>query len=200
MGAEPALLGLARTIRFEDMHILTREEIARFGIDRRELAETPWTFENSARGVIGKVAVQTDGGDKSYHTSLWRLVCFNADQFELDFQRKALANASLAAVSMSNGGPKPLFLTPVRSKLPGSEFWSLRIDRASLQSLAGLAQFEVAETWQTPDGQRQPHTVKFSSEGLSGALDRLLATCPPAKSLASPSTATPLASRDSAVK
>jgi hypothetical protein len=200
MGAEPALLGLARTIRFEDMHILTREEIAHFGIDRRELAETPWTFENSARGVIGKVAVRTDGGDKSYHTSLWRLVCFNADQFELDFQRKALANASLAAVSMSNGGPKPLFLTPVRSKLPGSEFWGLRIDRASLQSLAGLAQFEVAEIWQTPDGQRQPHTVKFSSEGLSGALDRLLATCPPPKSLATPSIATPLASRDSAAK
>jgi hypothetical protein len=42
--------------------------------------------------------------------------------------------------------------------------------------------------------------VKFSSEGLSGALDRLLTTCPPAKSLAAPSTATPLASRDSAAK
>jgi hypothetical protein len=200
MGAEPGLLGLARTIRFEDMHILTREEIARFGIDRRELAETPWKFENSARGVIGKVAVQTDGGDKSYRMSLWRLVCFNADQFELDFQRKAVANASLVVVSMSNGGPKPLFMTPARSKLPGSELWGLLIDRAALRSLAGLAQFEFAETWQTPDGQRQPHVVKLSSEGLSGALDRLLATCPPAKSVATPPIATPLASHDSAAK
>jgi hypothetical protein len=200
MGAEPGLLGLARTIRFEDMHILTREEIAHFGIDRRELAETPWKFENSARGVIGKVAVQIDAGDKSYRMSLWRLVCFNTDQFELDFQRKAVVNARLATVSMSNGGPKPLFLSPARSKLPGSELWGLRMDRAALQSLAGLAQFEFSEIWQTPDGQRLPHVVKLSSEGLSGALDRLLATCPSAKSVAMPSVATPLALRDSAAK
>ena len=36
MGAEPALLALASTIKFEDAHVLTREEVVRFGIDRRE--------------------------------------------------------------------------------------------------------------------------------------------------------------------
>src|SRR5216683_293116 len=131
MGGEAGLLVLARTIKFEDMHILTREEIVRFGIDRRELAETPWKFENNARGMISKVAVLMDGGDKSYRMSMWRLMCFNADQFELDFQRKAVANAGLAAVSISNGGPKPLFFIPAWSKLPGSEIWGLRMDRAS---------------------------------------------------------------------
>jgi len=200
MGAEPGLLVLARTIKFEDMHILTREEIARFGIDRRELAETPWKFENNARGVIGKVAIRVDSGDKSYRTSLWRLVCFNADQFELDFQRKAIANAALATVAISNATPKPLAFSPAQSKLPGAEIWGLRMDRASVRSLAGLAQLEFTETSQTPDGQRLAHAVKFSSEGLLGALDSLLATCPPAKSLATPSVATPLASRDSAAK
>jgi hypothetical protein len=210
MGGEAGLLVLARTIKFEDMHILTREEIVRFGIDRRELAETPWKFENNARGMISKVAVLMDGGDKSYRMSMWRLMCFNADQFELDFQRKAVANAGLAAVSISNGGPKPLFFIPAWSKLPGSEIWGLRMDRASVRSLAGLAQFEFTETSQLPDGQRPAHAVKFASEGLAGALDRLLATCPPPKSVATPflanpfpaapSLATPLASRDSAAK
>src|SRR6266567_2109116 len=76
----------------------------------------------------------------------------------------------------------------------------LRMDRASVRSLAGLAQLEFTETSQTPDGQRLAHAVKFSSEGLLGALDSLLATCPPAKSPATPSVATPLASRDSAAK
>jgi hypothetical protein len=195
MGAEPGLLLLARTIKFEDMHILTREEIARFGIDRRELAETPWKFENSARGMIGKIAVQMDGGDKSYRVSLWRLVCFNTDQFELDFQRRAAANGIFPTVSMSNGGPEPLFFIAGRSKLSGSEIWALRMDRASVQSLASLAQFEFAETWQRADGQRLAHTVKLSSAGLVGALDSLTATCPPAKPVT-----TPLASRDSAAK
>jgi hypothetical protein len=210
MGAEPGLLVLARTIKFEDMHILTREEIARFGIDRREVAETPWKFENSAHGVIGKVVVQMDGGDKSYRMSIWRLMCLNAEQFELAFQRKTVANGIFPTVSMSNGGVRPLFFTLGRSTLPGSEIWGVRMDRASVRSLAGLAQLEFTETSQTAAGQRAAHSVKFSSEGLAGALDRLVATCPAPKSLATPSVAmpslatpsvtTPLASRDGAAK
>jgi hypothetical protein len=202
---------LARGIKFEDMHLLTREEIARFGIDRREVAETPWKFENSARGVIGKVVAQMDGGDKSYRMSVWRLMCFNSDQFELAFQRKTMADGILPAVSMSNGGgARPLFFTQGRSTSPGSEIWGVRMDRASVRSLAGLAQLEFTETSQTPAGQRVAHSVKFSSEGLAGALDRLVATCPPPKSLATPfpatpsvatpSVTTPLASRDSPAK
>jgi hypothetical protein len=215
MGAEPGLLVLARSIKFEDMHILTREEIARFGIDRREVAETPWKFENSARGVIGKVVAQMDGGDKSYRMSIWRLMCFNSDQFELAFQRKTAANGILPTVSMSNGGARPLFFSLGRSTSPSSEIWGVRLDRASVRSLAGLAQLEFTETSQAPAGQRVAHSVKFSSEGLVVALDHLVATCPPPKSLATPfpaapspatpsvatpSVTTPLASRDSAAK
>jgi hypothetical protein len=211
MGAEPGLLVLARGIKFEDMHILTREEIARFGIDRREVAETPWKFENSARGVIGKVVVQMDGSDKSYRISVWRLMCVNSDQFELAFQRKSVANGIFPTMSMSNGGgAKPLFFTLGRSASPGSEIWGARLDRASVRSLAGLAPLEFTETSQTPAGQRVAHSAKFSSEGLAGALDRLVATCPPPKSVATPfpaapsvatpSVTTPLASRDSAAK
>ena len=58
MGAEQGLLALASTIRFEDLHVLTREEIFRFGIDRREFVETPWTFENVGRSVVHKTAIQ----------------------------------------------------------------------------------------------------------------------------------------------
>jgi hypothetical protein len=89
MGAEPGLLVLASGIRFEDMHVLTRDEIARFGIDRRELVETSWSFENIGRATVRKVVAQKSDGDKSYRVSQWRLLCFNADQFELDFQRPA---------------------------------------------------------------------------------------------------------------
>jgi hypothetical protein len=192
------------------MHILTREEIARFGIDRREVAETPWKFENSARGVIGKVVAQMDGGDKSYRMSVWRLMCVNSDQFELAFQRKTAVNGILPTVSMSNGGARPLFFALGRSTSPGSEIWGVRLDRALVRSFAGLAPLEFTETSLTPAGQRVAHSVRFSSEGLAGALDRLVATCPPPKSVATPfpaapsvatpSVTTPLASRDSVAK
>ncbi|MBN8989809.1 MAG: hypothetical protein J0H42_16275 [Rhizobiales bacterium] len=55
MGADVGWLNLARTIRFEETHILTREEIARSAIDRRERAETPWkeAIVNSIDFMLG---------------------------------------------------------------------------------------------------------------------------------------------------
>jgi hypothetical protein len=193
MGGEPGLLALARTVKFEDMHILTREEIAQFGLDRRSLVETPWKFENGLRSTASKAALQMDSGETSYRASQWRLFCFNTDQFELDFQRKAVTNAPFATVSIVNGGAKPQVLIAGRSRLPGYEIWGLRLNRAAVQSLAGRPQFEVTETSRTAEGRPLVRAMKLSSEGLAGALESLLATCPPAKS-----AVTPVASRDGA--
>ena len=58
MGAEIGLLELARTIKFESMHVLTRDEIVRFGIDRRDFVETPWTFESTGRSMARKTVIE----------------------------------------------------------------------------------------------------------------------------------------------
>ena len=184
MGAEGALLDLAKTVKFENMHVLTREEIVRFGIDRREFVETPWTFENGARSLVRKVAIQKNDRDNSYRMSQWRLFCFNADQFELDFQRPAQATATFATVSISTGGPKPLYFTFPPARSAGFEVWGLRMNRASIQSLADLQQFDFTEGSLAPDGRRLARPGKFSTEGLSGALTSLLQTCPPRKDIA----------------
>jgi hypothetical protein len=185
MGAESELLDLAKSVKFESMHVLTREEIARFGIDRRAFVETPWTFENNGRSMVRKVAIQKDDRDNSYRMSQWRLFCFNADQFELDFQRPAQATSTFATVAISTGGPKPLYFTFPPAKPPGFEVWGLRINRASLQSLADLPQFDFTETSLAPDGRRLAHPQKFSAEGLGGALTSLLSTCPSRKDITS---------------
>jgi hypothetical protein len=204
MGAERGMLALASTIKFEDVHVLTREEIARFGIDRRERVETPWTFENNGRSVVLKVAAQKNDDGKSYRILQWRLRCFNTEQFEVDFQRPKIANALFAAVSIAGAAPKPLYFTSVLAGLPGSDTWGLRLSRASVRSLAEAPLFDFAETSQGPDGRRLAHTQKFSSEGLAHALDTLLATCPPAKTVTPLQTSiAPLQtteSRDSAAK
>jgi hypothetical protein len=193
MGAEPGLLVVASTTRYEDLHVLTRDEIFRFGIDRREFVETPWTFENVGRGVVHKTAIQKNG-DRSFWLAQWRLLCFNADQFELGFQRPAAANAPLPTVSISNGGPKPIYFSPAPSKPSGSDLWGLRLTKASVQALAELKQFDFTETSQANDGRRLAHSVKFSGEGLPRALDSLLATCPLSRSIAPLQT---IGSRDS---
>jgi len=72
MGADVGLLRLARTVKFEDLHVLTREEIARFGIDRRAFAETPWIFENSGRSILRKTgaANRTEAAGYAYRHAL----------------------------------------------------------------------------------------------------------------------------------
>ena len=181
MGADIGLLGLARTVKFEDMHVLTREEIARFGIDRRERVETPWIFENSGRSIVRKIVTGRDEGDEAYRMAQWRLLCFDTERFELDFQRPATSLSISSTLSISSRGSASLNFKSPPLKTGGFEIWGLRMTGASVQALAGEPQFDFTETSQAPDGRRRTHTAKFSSEGLAGALDRLLATCPPAK-------------------
>jgi hypothetical protein len=181
MGADPGLLSLANTVRFEDIRVLAREDIVRFGIDRRELVETPWIFESIGRATVHKIVTQKNDGDKSYRLSQWRLFCFTTDQFELDFQRPATTNAVFPTVSISNGGSASQYFRSPPVKAQGFETWGLRMTRASLRALADQPQFDFTETSQGADGRRTAHTAKFSSDGLAGALDSLLATCPPAK-------------------
>ena len=181
MGAEAGLLDLAKTVKFESMHLLTREEIVRFGIDRRELVETPWTFENNSRSMVRKFVVQKNDKDNSYRLTQWRLICHGADRFELDFQRQAMPSAGFATVSISNGGPKPLYFVFPPVRLAGFEVWGLRMTQASVQLLAEQPQFDFAETSFASDGRRLAHPAKFSTEGLAAALASLTPTCPPSK-------------------
>jgi hypothetical protein len=181
MGVDIGLLGLASTVKFEEIHALTREEMIRFGIDRRERVETPWIFENIGRSTVRKIATLKTDADKSYRLSQWRLFCYNTDQFELDFQRPIATSSVFPAVQISNSASISLYFKSPPLKAQGFEIWGVRISRAQLQSLADVPQFDFTETSQTPDGRRLAQSATFSSEGLAGALDSLLSTCPPAK-------------------
>jgi hypothetical protein len=184
MGAEAGLLDLAKTVKFESTHLLTREEIVRFGIDRRELVETPWTFENNNRSMVRKFIMQKNDKDNSYRLTQWRLICHGVDRFELDFQRQATPPAGFASVSIFNDGLKPLYFVFPPVRLAGYEVWGLRMTKAGVQSLADLPQFDFAETSVAADGRRLSHPAKFSTEGLAGALASLTATCPPSRETA----------------
>lgn len=184
MGADIGLFDLARSIKFESQHVLTREEIMRFGIDRREIAETPWKFENSVRSMVSKAAAVREEGGKAWRLSQWRIICSSNEQFELNFQRPALVSGStLPTVAISGAGPSPQHFNWPPAKLQGFEIWGLRMTSASVQSLAAVPQFEFMESVQAADGRRVARAAKFSTEGLAGALTTLAATCPPPRNM-----------------
>jgi hypothetical protein len=178
MGADTGLLKLAGTVKFEDVHVLTREEIVRYGIDRREQVETPWQFENGIRSMVGKISTQKAEGETSYRLLQWRLICLSTEHFELDVQRPT-PKSVLASVAISEAAAAPLYFTRI-SKTAGLEFWGARMTRAAVDELAGQPQFEFVESSQNADGRHGERT-ELSTEGLSRALDVLLPTCPPAK-------------------
>ncbi len=181
VGADAGLLKLVGTVKFEDVHVLTREEIIRFGIDRREHVETPWHFENGGRSMVDKVASEKVEGASSYRLLQWRLICSSAEQFELDLQRPA-AKSVFPAVAITDAAAAPLYFTQITAQAGGAEFWGVRMKRAALDELAAEPQFEFIESSETPDGRQATHTA-LSTEGLSRALDSLLPTCPPAKAV-----------------
>jgi hypothetical protein len=181
MGADIGLFDLARSIKFESMHVLTRDEIVRFGIDRRDVAETAWKFENGTRSMVHKVATVKDDGGKSWRLSQWRIICAGSEQFELDFQRPAGSSAFPSVTMRLAGGAQAFHSPPV--KLQGYEFWATRLSRTAIQGLADDTQFEFTESSLTADGKRAIRAAKFSTEGLATALASLAETCPTPKNM-----------------
>jgi len=183
MGIDAGLLALTRTVKFEDIHVLTRDEIARFGIDRREFVETAWRFEHTAFNMVRKIATVRAPGETSFRLMQWRVACFNADRFALDFQRPVRAGA---LVAITHAGASPVYFNGPSLVGSASNFeqWGMRLIRSRLDSLVGQPQIEITETAVASDGRMVPQTTKLSNEGWAGALESLLATCPPAKEAA----------------
>jgi hypothetical protein len=183
MGIDAGLLALTRTVKFEDIHVLTRDEIARFGIDRREFVETAWRFESNAFSSMRKIAAVRSPGETSFRLMQWRVTCSNADRFALDFQRPARAGA---LVAITHGGANPVYFSgpSIVGSASNFEQWGMRLTRSRLDSLVGQPQIDITETAVAADGRMVPQTTKLSNEGWAGALESLLATCPPGKDAA----------------
>ena len=177
MGIEGELLDVAKHTKFEDMHVLTRDQIFRFGIDRREFVETPWAFENLGRALIRKSAMSRGENGQNWRALQWRLFCRNTEQFQLDFQRQVGASAAVATISISSGAAKPFIFAYPPAKPAGYEVWGLRMPKASVQAIADLPQIDLTETANALDGRRVVHGEKLSTEGLATSLASLQGTC-----------------------
>jgi hypothetical protein len=184
MGGDLGLLRLADTVKNEDLHVLTRDEIARFGIDRREHVETPWLFEAGSRSMVQKIVAERNDTDKSFRLIAWRMTCYDLDRFGLEFRRPVMPASLSPSVRVSLGTANSLPLAASPLKAQGFEFWGTQFRKATLLALSGAPNFDFTEAVQGLDGAGPTRTSRLSNEGLAAALDRLLATCEPAKASA----------------
>ena len=97
MGIARELDDLIKTVKFESLHILTRAELYRFGIDTRPLPETAWTLETASRPYVRKIAAAKQDDGASFRTMEWRLFCENKDRARLMFVRESGQEAVAAS-------------------------------------------------------------------------------------------------------
>jgi hypothetical protein len=88
MGISHELNDLIRTVKFESLHVLTRPELYRFGIDTRPFPETAWKLESAVRPYVRKIALSRKGDGASFRMMEWRLFCENKDRARLMFVRE----------------------------------------------------------------------------------------------------------------
>ena len=184
LGADPGLLTVARSVPFEGMRILTREEIARFALDRRDRVESSWMFEAAARGIVYKTILSRQDGETSFRTMRLQLVCFDQDRFELDVERNAPTGLGGAGLVLASGNAKLNFLWPPR-RSGDRETWGVFLNAGQIRALAAAPLVEFGDAGANA---ARPKLGPFpvASDGLQSALKRLADTCPPSKAVAQP--------------
>jgi hypothetical protein len=185
LGADPTLLSVARSVPFEGMRILTREEIARFALDRRERVESPWMFEAASRGIAYKTILSRKDGEASFRTTRLQLVCFDQDRFELDVERKAGPAVGAPTLSMVSGDLRLNFLSPPR-RAGDLERWGLFLNGSQMRAMASAPTAELSDAAANV-ARPGVSTFPVGSGGLQNALNKLMESCPPSKAVVYPS-------------
>jgi hypothetical protein len=81
MGFDKALLTAASAVPFETVKFLERDEVVRFGLDRREFGEAAWRFTDKPNVAIAKMFfVRAEGEPVRYLNGLVSLVCVGGPQ------------------------------------------------------------------------------------------------------------------------
>jgi hypothetical protein len=192
MGINHELNDLIRTVKFESLHILTRPELYRFGVDTRTMAETDWRLENVARPYIRKIVVAKKIDGASFRTMEWRLFCETKDLARLMFAREFDKDAAgLSSVIMMAGSEKPVTFGTFPVRIGTYEAWSGTVASGVMKSMLAATHLQMGEGTLTPDGKTNQEILDIGTGGLEPAWTRLLASCPAAPTSEMPPMAPP---------
>src|SRR5580704_2571426 len=91
MGIDDALFVAAVATPFESIRLLQRDEIVRFGVDRREFGETVWRFVDKPFPKVSKLFfVRVDGDQPHYIDAMIEFTCNGATSMNLAVARQQL--------------------------------------------------------------------------------------------------------------
>ncbi len=179
MGINRELDDLIKTVKFESLHVLTRAELYRFGVDRRPMLETAWTLETAARPYVRKVAAARQGDGASFRTMEWRLFCENKDRARLTFVRESDQGAgSLKTMMLMAGSDKSIAFGKYPARVGKFEVWSDVVAPDAMQAILTASHLQMGEGTLGAEGKTTLATFDIDTLGLGASWTQLLASCP----------------------
>jgi len=192
MGINHELTDLIRTVKFESLHVLTRTELYRFGIDTRSLSETPWTLEAEARPFVRKIALAKQDEGATFRLMEWRLFCENKDRPRLMFAREFNEGAAgKSTMIVMAGSEKSVAFGKLPVRVGKFEVWSDTLAPDAMKAMLSAPTLQMGEGTSSADGKSRLATFDIDTSGLEQAWTQLMASCPAAPVYAKPVVSSP---------
>jgi hypothetical protein len=105
MGISPDLLTAAHAVSADKLHVLTREEIVAFGIDRRETVESAWSLAEKPPGVSAVKLIEARDG-RAFRRAMLSVTCRDTSTVRLQYMHEVggETDGSPAALRVTAGG------------------------------------------------------------------------------------------------
>jgi len=180
MGISRALIDAAAAVPNETIRFITREEIARFGIDKREFIETRWAAEAGTTGSFAKWVMEARGAEpKQYRTTMIRLGCAGK-LIEMRIIRRAPALDKVPLIA-AKAGDRDVYLGAARawsdSKGNEGDTRAARVPIYFLDRAVARETVELIEATSYATANTPTHRTSLSTAGFAPLLSALLQKC-----------------------
>lgn len=179
MGIDDALFSASLATPFETVRLLQRDDIVRFGMDRREFGETMWRLTDEATPKIRKLFfVRTDGDPPHYVDGAIEIGCNVGGGMYL-----IMARQPLGSDGDSSGAGSPAASIAVN----GKQITMNRVPSASLYARSGWMAINTLDmagdgaTIELPGselGRKLLGNVTLTLDGSAAAYTKLRPRCP----------------------
>jgi hypothetical protein len=184
MGISVDLVKAAHAIPSDKLHILTREELVAFGIDRRDAVESGWSLVDKSSGVSAVKLIETrDGTGGTFRRAMLSLTCRDATTMRLQYLHQVGAEAeSEPAALRVTAGSRSFPLMRLGSAAQGQDGDRGRVENHGAElPLAALdaASFviETAATSGLAANSPAPPSTRLAVQGAAPALGALARRC-----------------------
>jgi len=180
MGVDPGLVDVAAKVSPDRVRYLSREEIARFGIESSEFYETAWMpYEDVSKRYYALKAVTLVEGISGveHRTRVFRVGCEVAGQVPFLLRRELLPNEIGVASAIKVAVGDDEFALDGRVMRDAIEVWYGPAGRDFARNALSAPRIVITETFSPTNAPGWLRVMNVSTKGLPKALEQLRKDC-----------------------